>query len=248
MSNTQPALRALVTGASSGVGMATARLIHARGGSVALVARRAEVLVELVADLGDRAYAFPCDVSNPAAVAQAVSGAFDALGGLDLVVNAAGVCMPVTLEEMTPERWASTIGINVTGTFWVAREAALRMESGGSIVNLGSEQSFIGMGMYTDYGASKFAVLGITKSMAAELAPRGIRVNCICPGPIATPMVEAELLYFADPEAVRIEGTERVPLKRWASAEEIAESILTLGATTYATGSAWSVDGGTTAV
>lgn len=241
-------LRALVTGASSGAGMATARLIHARGGSVALVARRADLLAGLAAELGDRAYVIPCDVADPRSVSTAVAAAFDALGGLDLVVNAAGVCMPVTLEEITPATWDTTIGINVTGTFWVAREAALRMAAGGSIVNIGSEQSFIGMGLYTDYAASKSAVLGITKAMAAELAPRGIRVNAICPGPISTPMVEAELRYFPDPEAVRAEGIERVPLKRWATPDEIAGAILYLATTTYATGSAWSVDGGTTAI
>jgi NAD(P)-dependent dehydrogenase (short-subunit alcohol dehydrogenase family) len=241
-------LRALVTGASSGIGMATARLIHARGGSVALVARRAEVLDELAAELGERATPIACDVADPAAVAAVVAQAFDALGGLDLVVNAAGVCMPVSLAEMTPATWDTSIGINLTGTFWVSREAALRMSAGGSIVNLGSEQSFIGMGLYVDYAASKFGVLGITKAMAAELAPRGIRVNAICPGPVATPMVEAELRYFQDPEAVRIEGTERVPLKRWAAPEEIADAILCLATTPYATGSAWSVDGGTTAI
>jgi NAD(P)-dependent dehydrogenase (short-subunit alcohol dehydrogenase family) len=240
-------LRALVTGASSGIGRATARLIHARGGSVALVARRADALADLAAELGERAYPVPCDVADPAAVAAAVGTAVAALGGLDLVVNAAGVCMPVALAEMTAATWDSTIGINLTGTFWVSREAALRMSAGGSIVNLGSEQSFIGMGLYADYAASKFGVLGITKAMAAELAPRGIRVNVICPGPVATPMVEAELQYFQDPEAVRAEGIERVPLRRWATPEEIAEAILSLGGTTYATGAAWSFDGGTTA-
>jgi NAD(P)-dependent dehydrogenase (short-subunit alcohol dehydrogenase family) len=228
--------------------MATARLVHARGGSVALVARRADVLDDLAAELGERAFAFPTDVSDPAAVAATVGAAFDALGGLDLVVTAAGVDGPATLEEMTPEKWAVSIGINLTGTFWVAREAALRMSSGGSIVTLGSELALMGMGWYVDYCASKFGVIGVTKAMAAELAPRGIRVNCICPGPIATPMMESELLYFPDPEATRVAATERVPLKRWASPEEIAETILVLGSTTFATGSVWSVDGGTTAI
>jgi NAD(P)-dependent dehydrogenase (short-subunit alcohol dehydrogenase family) len=223
-------------------------MIHARGGSVALVARRADALAELAAELRDRAFAFPCDVSDPEAVAVAVAGAFDALGGLDLVVNAAGVDGPTTLEEVTPEKWATTISVNLSGTFWVAREAALRMGSGGSIVNLGSELALIGMERYVDYCASKFGVIGVTKAMAAELAPRGIRVNAICPGPIATPMLEAELQYFPNPELMRVAATERVPLKRWASAEEIADAILYLGASTYATGSVWSIDGGTTAI
>jgi NAD(P)-dependent dehydrogenase (short-subunit alcohol dehydrogenase family) len=182
------------------------------------------------------------------AVAAAVEGAVKVLGGLDLVVNAAGVDGPATLEEMTPAKWDTSIGINLSGTFWVAREAALRMSSGGSIVNIGSELALMGMGWYVDYCASKFGVIGVTKAMAAELAPRGIRVNCICPGPIATPMMESELLYFPDPERTRVEATERVPLKRWASPEEIADAILYLGATTFATGAVWSVDGGTTAI
>lgn len=241
-------LRALVTGASSGVGMATARLIVARGGSVALVARRGDVLQALAVELGPGAHPFTCDVSDPAAVARTVEAAHAALGGLDLVVNAAGVDGPATLEEMTPEKWATSIGINLTGTFWVAREAALRMEAGGSIVNLGSELALMGMGLYTDYCASKFGVIGVTKAMAHELAPRKIRVNAICPGPIATPMMESELLYFPDPDQTRIDATERVPLKRWATPEEIADAILYLGATTYATGSVWSIDGGTTAI
>jgi NAD(P)-dependent dehydrogenase (short-subunit alcohol dehydrogenase family) len=241
-------LNALVTGASSGIGMATARLLHRRGATVAVVARRADVLDALVGELGERAHAFAADLSDPGSVKAVVGAAHAALGGLDLVVNAAGVCYPATLEELTPEVWAKTISINLTGTFWVAREAALRMKTGGSIVNLGSEQSFIGMATYVDYAASKFGVLGITKAMAAELAPRGIRVNAICPGPVDTPMVEGELRYFADPEAVRVEAIDRVPLKRWASAEEIAEAIVTLGSTTFATGAAWSIDGGTTAV
>ena len=243
-----PQIRALITGASSGVGMATARLVHERGGTVALVARREEVLHELVAELGERAHAFPADVSDPAAVAVTVEAAVEAMGGLDLTVNAAGVDGPATLEEMTPEKWSTSIGINLSGTFWVARESALRMSEGGSIVNIGSELALMGMGLYVDYCASKFGVIGVTKAMAAELAPRRIRVNCICPGPIGTPMMESELLYFPDPEATRVEATERVPLKRWATPEEIADAILYLGSTSYATGSVWSIDGGTTAI
>jgi 3-oxoacyl-[acyl-carrier protein] reductase len=241
-------LRALVTGASSGIGRATARLVHAQGGSVALVARRADALDSLVADLGERAVAVTADVSDPLAAREAVQQAVAAFDGLDLVVNAAGVCYPVPLEALSSDIWSATIGINLSGTFWVSREAAAHLSAGGSIVNLGSEQSFIGMPGYVDYAASKFGVLGVTKAMAAELAPRGIRVNAVCPGPVDTPMVARELAAFANPEAARAEGIERVPLKRWASAEEIAEVILALGTTSFATGAAWSVDGGTTAI
>lgn len=239
--------KALVTGASSGVGLATARMIHARGGSVALVARRSEILDDLVAELGERAVAFPADVSDPDAVAQMVAAAFQSLGDINLVVNAAGVDGPAPLEDQDARKWQTTIGINLSGSFYVAREAALRMTQG-SIVNLGSELSTIGMGLYIDYCASKAGIIGLTKAMAAELAPRGIRVNAVCPGPIDTPMMEAELAWFPDPEAVRVEAINRVPLKRWATADEVAEAILFLASATFATGSILALDGGTTAI
>ncbi len=239
--------KALVTGASSGVGLATARMIHARGGSVALVARRSEILDDLVAELGERAVAFPADVSDPDAVAQMVAAAFQSLGDINLVVNAAGVDGPAPLEDQDAHKWQTTIGINLSGSFYVAREAALRMTQG-SIVNLGSELSTIGMGLYIDYCASKAGIIGLTKAMAAELAPRGIRVNAVCPGPIDTPMMEAELAWFPDPEAVRVEAINRVPLKRWATADEVAEAILFLASATFATGSILALDGGTTAI
>ncbi len=238
--------RALITGASSGVGLATARMIHRQGGSVALIARRAELLDELVAELGDRAIALPADVSDPDAVSVAVEAAFDALGDIDLVVNAAGVDGPAPLEDQDARKWQTTIGVNLSGSFYVARESALRMK-GGCIVNLGSELSTIGMALYVDYCASKAGIIGLTKAMAAELAPRGIRVNAVCPGPIDTPMMEAELAWFPDPEAVRIEAINRVPLKRWATAEEVAEAILFIASATFATGTCLALDGGTTA-
>ncbi len=238
---------AIVTGASSGVGLATARMIHQRGGSVALIARRGDVLETVVAELGDRAVSIPADVSDPDAVAHAVAAAFDALGDIDLVVNSAGVDGPAPLEDLDARKWATTIGVNLSGSFYVSREASLRMTRG-SIVNLGSELSTIGMGLYVDYCASKAGIIGLTKAMAAELAPRGIRVNAVCPGPIDTPMMESELAWFPDPEAVRIEAINRVPLKRWATAEEVAEAILFIASATFATGTCLALDGGTTAI
>lgn len=240
-------INALVTGASSGVGLATARMILDDGGSVAVLARRGELLDELFAEWGDRAVRLPVDVSNHEAVASAVAEAFARMGSIDLVVNSAGVDGPAPLEDLDARKWETTIGVNLSGSFYVSREAALRMTSG-SIINVGSELSFIGMGLYVDYCASKAGVIGLTKAMAAELAPRGIRVNAICPGPIDTPMMEAELAWFPDPEATRVEAINRVPLKRWATPEEVAESILFLATAKFATGACLSLDGGTTAI
>jgi NAD(P)-dependent dehydrogenase (short-subunit alcohol dehydrogenase family) len=242
------AYKAIVTGASSGIGLATARRIHAEGGSVALLATRAGLLREIADELGERAYPVPTDVSDPAQVASSIAQCFDLLGDVDLVVNAAGVDGPAHLLEMDDEKWARTIGVNLSGPFYVSREAARRLKAGSSIINIGSELSFMGMGLYVDYCASKAGLIGLTKAMSAELADRNIRVNAICPGPVDTPMMESEIQWFPNPEVIRVLAVERVPLKRWASPEEIADAVVYMAGATFATGAAWSIDGGTTAI
>lgn len=242
--------RALVTGASSGIGEAVARRFAAEGARVALVARRADVLQGLAKELGSGAIALQADVAEPDQVAKAVRSAVQQLGGLDIVVNAAGVDGPASLRDMTPDVWRRVIDINLSGTFYVAREAALHMlEAGsGTIINVGSELSFMGMGLYVHYCASKAGVIGLTKALAVELAPT-VTVNAICPGPVDTPMMEAEIAWFPDPAAARQGSIDRVPMKRWASPEEVATAIVFLAADApYATGTLLSLDGGTTAL
>jgi NAD(P)-dependent dehydrogenase (short-subunit alcohol dehydrogenase family) len=242
--------RILITGASSGVGQAATRAFAAGGAQVAALARRADALEALAAELGDAVLPIPTDVSDPEAVAAAVARAHDSFGGLDVAVNAAGVGMPTPLEELDPVGWREVIAVNLSGSFYVAREAGLRMreDGGGTIVNIGSELSSIGMGMYSAYCASKFGVVGLTKALAAELAPT-VRVNVICPGPIDTPMMDAELDWFPDPEATRREATERVPLKRFAQPEEIVQAIRFIAfEAPFATGAVVPLDGGTTMV
>jgi len=239
---------AIVTGASSGIGRATALRIHADGGTVALWATRADVLAELASELGERAYAVPVDVSDASQVRDGVLRSQELLGEVTLVVNAAGVDGPSALEDLTDEKWSRTIGVNLSGPFYVSRECARIMRPGAVIVNVGSELSLVGMGLYVDYCASKAGLVGLTKALAHELAERGIRVNALCPGPVDTPMMAAEIAWFPNPDEVRVEAVERVPLKRWATPEEIADSILALAGTTFATGAVWSVDGGTTAI
>lgn len=119
---------------------------------------------------------------------------------------------------------------------------------GGAIVNVGSELSSIGMALYAPYCASKFGVVGLTKALAAELAPR-VRVNVVCPGPIDTPMMDAELEWYPDPGATRREAIERIPLKRFATAEEVVDAIRFLAFDApFATGAVLPLDGGTTMV
>jgi len=242
------AYRAIITGASSGIGLATAKRIHADGGTVALLATRASLLGEIAAELGSRAFAVPADVSDPAQVSAAISRCFDLLGDVDLVVNAAGVDGPSALLDITDDKWARTIGVNLSGPFYIIRESARRLKDGSCIINIGSELSFIGAGLYVDYCASKAGLIGLTQAMAAELAERGIRVNAICPGPVDTPMMEAEIQWFPNPEEVRKLAIDRVPLKRWATPEEIADAVIYMAGAKFATGAAWSIDGGTTAI
>lgn len=213
-----------------------------------MVARRAEIVEALAAEIGGGALALPADVADAEAVADAVDQACGEFGGLDLAINAAGVGMPTPLEELDADGWREVIGINLSGTFHLDREAGLRMmeADGGAIVNVGSELSVIGMAQYSAYCASKFGVIGLTKALAAELAPK-VRVNVVCPGPIDTPMMDAELEWYPDPVATRREAIERVPLKRFATPEEVVDSIGFLAfRAPFATGAVLPLDGGTT--
>ena len=242
--------RAIITGATSGVGKATAALFIAEGATVGLIARRADALGEIAGRLGGNAMALPADVADDKAVAAAVERFAGAHGGIDIAVNSAGIDGPAPLRDLTPEVWRRQIDVNLSGTFYLAREAGLRMMAGegGVIINLGSELALVGMGLYAHYCASKFGVIGLTKALAHELAPK-VRVNCICPGPIDTPMMDAELAWFPDPAATRKMAVDRVPLKRFAGAEEIARAILFFATDApFATGSVFSIDGGTTAI
>jgi NAD(P)-dependent dehydrogenase (short-subunit alcohol dehydrogenase family) len=238
---------ALVTGASSGIGAAAARALAAAGASVALVARRREPLEALAAELGgDAALPLVADVADSGQVDAAVTATVERFGRLDAVVNCAGVSIPATLADTDDATWRAVIDANLSGSFFVARAAAPRMGEGGSIVNVGSELSQIGMEMCVAYCASKAGVIGLTKALAVELAPR-IRVNAVCPGPVDTPMLSAEFELFG--EESRAETLARVPLGRLASPEEIAGAILYLTADApYATGTALALDGGSTTV
>lgn len=242
--------RALISGASSGVGKATAELFASEGASVGLIARRADVLGEIAKPMGSNAMILAADVADDKAVASAVADFSKRFGGIDIVVNAAGIDGPAPLKDLTPEIWRRQLDVNLSGTFYLTREAALRMMEGdgGVVINIGSELSLVGMGFYAHYCASKFGVIGLTKALAHELAPK-VRVNCICPGPIDTPMMDAELEWFPDPEATRKMAIDRVPLKRFATPQEIAEAILFFASgARFATGSILNLDGGTTAI
>lgn len=242
--------KALIVGASSGAGLATARLFAAEGAELALVARSKERLAKAAAGLGAKAQVIAADVGDTASCETIVPQAIEKLGGLDAVVYAAGLCEPCLVKDMTVERFRRHLDVNLTGNFIVARAAALHMNDGegGAIVNFASELAHIGMGYYVHYCAAKAGVVGLTMALAAEMAPK-VRVNAVSPGPIDTPMLEAEIKWFGGTQEVIDGAIGRVPLKRFASPEEVAKAVLFLVAdASYATGSALRLDGGTTII
>ncbi|TPK99853.1 SDR family oxidoreductase [Mesorhizobium sp. B2-4-14] len=239
--------RALVTGASSGIGKATAETLIERGAVVALLARRGDVIDEIATRLGKSAFSVQCDVAEETSVSIAISRAWSKLGGLDIVIRAAGIITPARIENLTPQLWRQHIDINLSGAFYVMRDCGLRMrqQGSGSMVAVGSDLSFKGLACYAHYCASKAGLGGLTKALALELAPT-VRVNCVCPGPVDTPMMDSELTWFG--EQAREGFISGTPLKRFARPAEIARFIIFVAAeATFATGSMLSVDGGTTA-
>lgn len=192
--------------------------------------------------------AVPCDVTSAEQVTAAVESIVDQLGVPYGLINAAGVCTPAPLGDLTSSDWNRTLDVNLTGTFLMSQAVSRHMlstESTASIVNLGSEAATVGMPHYVAYCASKAGVIGLTRAMAAELAPR-IRVNALCPGPVDTPMLHAEFALSGDPQQARTAEIARIPTGAIATPDDVADAVVWLLDARTATGSAVALDGGTT--
>jgi 2-keto-3-deoxy-L-fuconate dehydrogenase len=231
-------LRALVTGGFSGIGAATARLLAERGARVAVLDRQGTPQPPLI---GVRA-----DVTDDDAVRAAVEAAVRELGGLDLLVNNAGVGAQGTVADNDDDEWRRVFDINVFGMARVARAALgpLRESGRGAIVNTSSVAATAGLPQRVLYSATKGAILSMTLAMAADHVREGIRVNCVCPGTADTPWIQNLLGRADDPEAERAALEARQPMGRMVSAEEVAEAIVYLGTSSATTGTALHVDGG----
>ena len=245
----------LLTGGTSGIGLAAARLFLQAGSTVALAGRSVTRGEEALASLGElaldgRAAFFAADLRRADEARRLVGAVCERFSRLDVLVNSAGIYLERALEELTEEEFEDVMDTNVKGTFFTTQAALAPLkESRGSIVNLSSDAGIHGNFLCTAYCASKGAVTLFTKSLALELAPFGVRVNCVCPGDVATPMTEAQLQDAPDREEALRQMAGVYPLGRIARAEEVADIIFFLAsdAAYFVTGAAWSVDGGLTA-
>lgn len=236
---------AIVTGASQGIGRAVAETLAANGARVAAVARNAEKLASLVAAVGEaggEAKAFPCDVSDAAAVNATVEAIVEAFGKVDILVNNAGITRDTLLPRMGDEEWDDVISTNLRGPFLFMRAASRPMmqQRYGRIVNVASVSGMIGNPGQSNYSASKAGLIGLTKTVAKELAGRKITVNAVAPGFIASDMTDALGSVLLD------EVKKRVPAKRLGEAWEIADAVLFLASpsASYLTAQTLVVDGG----
>jgi 2-keto-3-deoxy-L-fuconate dehydrogenase len=229
-------LRAIVTGGASGIGAEAASLLRERGARVIVFDR----------DVAESLDAIRVDVTDAAGVDAAVADAVGRLGGLDVLVNNAGIGAAGTVEDNSDEEWHRVFDVNVVGMVRVSRAClpALRESSRAAIVNTCSVAATAGLPQRALYSASKGAVLALTMAMAADHVSEGIRVNCVNPGTADTPWVGRLLDAADDPEAERAALNARQPMGRLVSAREVAEAIAYLATATAATGTAVFVDGG----
>ncbi len=241
---------AIVSGAGSGLGRATAQRLAAEGATVACLDLRldaAESTAAAIAADGGRARAYTVDVADPSSVRQAVDTAAGELGRPSLLVNCAGIGKFANAHEMPFEDWSRIIAVNLTGTFLMSQAVLpYLLDGGGNIVNIASNAGLMGAPYSAAYCASKGGVVQLTRALADEYLHRGVRVNCIAPGGIATPLQEAfyQLPPGADP---RLLAKLRTPLGN-SQPEEIAALIAFVASTEgrYMTGSVVPIDGGLT--
>lgn len=234
--------RALITGASGGIGAAIARALHGAGATVALSGTREAPLAALASELGARAHVTPCNLSDPAAVADLVKQASDAMGGVDILVNNAGITRDNLAMRMSDAEWQDVIDVNLTASAKLMRAAMRGMMKArwGRVVNITSVVGATGNPGQMNYAAAKAGLVGASKALAQEVASRGITVNCVAPGFIATPMTDA----LSDDQKAAINS--RIPTGRMGTPEEIAGAVLYLASPEagYVTGAVLHVNGG----
>jgi len=233
---------ALVTGATGGIGDAIARTLHARGATVVISGTRAERLAALAADLGPNCHVAAADLSDPAAPDALIAAATEAAGGVDILINNAGLTRDNLAMRMKDEEWQQVLDVNLSAAFRLSRAVLRSMMKArwGRIVTITSVVGATGNPGQVNYAASKAGLTGMTKALAQEVASRGITVNCIAPGFIETPMTDV----LSDDQKSTL--LERIPTGRLGSPEDIAASAAYLASDEagYVTGQTLHVNGG----
>jgi 3-oxoacyl-[acyl-carrier protein] reductase len=236
--------KALVTGATGGIGEGIARAFHKAGAEVAISGRQVAKLEALAAEFGERVHVVPCDLADKAQVTKLIDEASAKLGRVDILVNNAGLTKDNLFMVMKDEQWDDVIAVNLTSTFMLMRAATrhmLRSKTGyGRIINVSSVSGIIGNPGQGNYAASKAGMIGMTKSLAREVANRGITANCIAPGFISTAMTDV----LNDKQKAEI--SQHIPAQRFGSPEDIAAAAVYLASTEagYMTGQTLHVNGG----
>ena len=236
---------AIVTGGASGMGAATVRRLAAGGANVMIVDRNGDLAQTVATEVGGTAIVG--DVADSSFCDSAIAAAMERHGGLDVLVNAAGVIVRASGEDTTDEQWAKIMGVNVSGTFFMCRAAVrvMKTSGGGAIVNFGSIWGDLGSAGVAAYCASKGAVHNLTRALAMDHAADGIRVNAVCPGEVNTPMLQSERAE-AVTEQLLTAIAATVPMGRLADPDEIARVVCFLASddASYMTGALVSVDAG----
>ncbi len=237
--------RVLITGGASGIGAATAARFLEEGAQVSVVDRDAEARAAIVKRLPALSGALDADVSSLSQVQAALAEAVRRMGGVDVLINNAGISIRHKFLDITPEEWAKVIAVNLTGMFYVAQVVARHMmeANGGVILQTASTNGATGYPYYADYNASKAGVIALTKAMALELAPK-VRVVAVAPGYVLTPMQRAEYT-----DAMLDEVNRKIPLRRHAQPEEVAALFAFLASddAAYINGHVYTIDGAETA-
>ena len=234
--------RAIVTGASGGIGAATSRALHRAGAQVTLTGTRTAVLDKLASELGEGAHVAACDLSIAGAANELAQAAVSAMGGVDILVNNAGVTRDNLMMRMKDEDWQTVLDLNLTATFRLSRAVLRGMVKArwGRIISISSVVGVTGNPGQANYAASKAGMIGMTKALAAEVAGRGITVNCIAPGFIDTAMTAG----LSPDQAAELEN--RIPCGRLGTPEDVASSAVFLASeeAAYITGHTLHVNGG----
>ncbi|KEG16589.1 3-oxoacyl-[acyl-carrier-protein] reductase [Bartonella bacilliformis] len=234
--------RALVTGASGGIGEAIARIFHAQGAIVGLHGTREEKLKEVAADLGDNIFVFPAHFSEREAIKKLAETAEEKMGGVDILVNNAGITRDGLFVRMQDKDWDDVLAVNLTAAFTLTRELvhAMMRRRYGRIINITSIVGFVGNPGQTNYCAAKAGLIGFSKSLAQEIASRNVTVNCIAPGFIKSAMTDK--LNEKQKEAIMA----AIPMKRMGMCEEIASAAVYLASdeAAYVTGQTMHINGG----